>query len=79
MKPKLAHPRWLEWLVAFLNGQYWTRCPICGQMFGAHERADEPLMKTLYNGVHVCVECGDEAKRRNEEFFSKPRNRMVWH
>ena len=31
-------PRWLHRLYAGLAGAFWMPCPVCGRMFGGHER-----------------------------------------
>lgn len=35
--------RWPNHLYANLLGYYWGACPLCGQMYGGHEIADQGL------------------------------------
>lgn len=30
-------PRWMHHLYAWLDGYFWTSCPLCGRAFGGHE------------------------------------------
>ena len=57
--------RWLHRLYARLRGYFWLPCPICGQMFGGHERGCGDLMTSWTDGVCVCPRCAAEAERRN--------------
>lgn len=62
--------RLLHFLYAFVCGYWWLPCPICGRGFGAHESADESLMRPGTNfgaGESVCrlAECVAEARKRN--------------
>jgi hypothetical protein len=41
--------RILNKLYANIFGYFWTRCPICGQMFGGHEWKKPPHGK--YNAI----------------------------
>jgi hypothetical protein len=43
LDPLVRRFRWLNWLYANLLGYYWAACPICGQMYGGHEIADQGL------------------------------------
>ena len=64
-------PRWMHHLYAFVFGYFWEPCPICGEMFGGHEwHQGNDLMTSLYDGVGVCPNCGNEARRRNAEFIA---------
>lgn len=38
-RPAMRRPRWVNRLYANLLGYFWLPCPICGQMFGGHERS----------------------------------------
>jgi C4-type Zn-finger protein len=31
-------PRWMHKAYAFAFGYFWLPCPVCGRMFGGHER-----------------------------------------
>ena len=77
---KLRNPRFIQKLYAKFAGYFWLPCPICRRMFGGHEIAEATLIKgypgtktrKLYTmGQAVCVECNDEAMRRNKLFFEK--------
>jgi len=49
-----------------MGGYYWLPCPLCGEMFGGHEKHG-----VLYYGVGggetVCIDCADKAKDINRE------------
>jgi hypothetical protein len=51
-------------LYAKLRGYFWLPCPICGQMFGGHEKGGD-LMTSWEDGLMVCPRCVDEAALRN--------------
>jgi len=72
-RDKMKLPRWMHYLYAFFNGYYWSRCPICGQMYGGHESADIDLMTSFTSGICVCSRCAAEAIRRNEEYIKAER------
>lgn len=61
-------PRWFNCLYASLLAYFWLPCPLCNKNFGGHEWFNG---NSLYlgngNGVGICSNCRDEAKRRNEE------------
>lgn len=67
--------RRLNHLYAQLTGYFWLPCPICGEMFGGHECGTQSLLKDWYMGDVVCNRpaCNEEAKRRNQQLFSRLR------
>ena len=60
--------RWLNKVYAHLMGHFWLPCPICGQMFGGHEWGGS-LKITERKGEGVCLDCKEEADRRNMENY----------
>jgi hypothetical protein len=40
----LKRRRWNEFRAA-LGGRFWLPCPVCGQMFGGHEKGGGSLLK----------------------------------
>lgn len=46
--------RSLNRLYAYINGYFWTRCPICGIMFGGHEVGDAAVMTSPSYGKCAC-------------------------
>ena len=62
--------RFLNMLYAHLNGFFWLACPICGNMFGGHECADESLLDTPSTGRGVCKDCEIEAHKKNKILLS---------
>jgi hypothetical protein len=67
MGKRLRKPRFIQQAYAYVFGYFWLPCPICRRMFGGHEIAEgEILMDSWNGGSSVCVECGDEARKRSE-------------
>ena len=60
--------RLLNKVYARLRGHFWLPCPICGQMFGGHEWGGSLKISTR-KGAAVCLDCKEEADRRNRENF----------
>ena len=60
--------RLLNKVYARLMGHFWLPCPICGQMFGGHEWGGSLKISTR-KGAAVCLDCKEEADRRNRENF----------
>ena len=61
---KRKQPRSLQKLRAAVGGYFWLPCPICSENFGGHEWAGT-LQLSAHKGCGVCINCVDEAKRRN--------------
>ena len=38
-------------------GHFWLPCPVCGQMFGGHERGGGILWQTEHSGTMTCPNC----------------------
>lgn len=53
--------RLLNQIYAFLKGYWWLPCSLCGDYYGAHERAKAPLMESPCSGISVCKDCATEA------------------
>ena len=60
--------RLLNKVYARLTGRFWLPCPICGQMFGGHEWGGSLKISTRRR-EGVCLDCKEEADRRNKENF----------
>ncbi len=56
--------RFLHKVYAHVNGYFWLPCPICGRMFGGHEKKGD-LMIDWSRGKAVCSNCIDRANERN--------------
>ena len=69
MEDKRKKPRWLQKLYADFRGYFWLPCVICGKPFGGHETSNTSLYHSWNDGQSICVNCEDEAKKRNKEFF----------
>lgn len=66
MTDRRRRPRWFQRIRAKRLGKFWLPCPICNEMFGGHEVGGH-LAIDLYRGKLVCLNCGEEAERRNTE------------
>ena len=60
--------RILNRIYAYAFGFFWSPCPICGELFGGHEwDYGNSLLITQFSGTAVCRNCGDIARKRNED------------
>lgn len=57
---------------AHVGGYFWMPCPLCGRMFGGHEKGGT-LMRDMCSGQMTCAnsDCMVEAERRNKTIFPR--------
>lgn len=60
--------RVLQRLRALTGGYFWLPCPICGEMFGGHEKHGI-LMTSCEGGQLTCIKCAPEAARRTKQLY----------
>jgi hypothetical protein len=61
---------WFEKLKANMGGYFWLPCPMCGKMFGGHEKGTDMYDPVdLFRGRMTCAD--PECKKRVEE-YNKP-------
>lgn len=53
---------------AHFFGYFWIPCSICKEYFGGHE-LHEVLHTSWNSGNCVCINCKEEAIKRNKQFF----------
>ena len=66
-------PRWCHKIYANLLGYFWSPCPICGRMYGGHEEHGS-LMIDWGSGRCTCINCAEEADKRNQKVYDDMRN-----
>ena len=69
MKDLRKKPKWLECIKAYLGGYFWLPCCICGEKYGGHEKGGS-LYLGNGEGQGVCINCADEAEKRNKKIFA---------
>jgi hypothetical protein len=60
-----AAPRSRDWHrdYAEANNYFWLPCPLCGEMFGGHEKGAGMLYRGSGRGVGTCAGCADKARQ----------------
>jgi hypothetical protein len=62
--------RILHRLYAFTTAHFWLPCPLCGRMFGGHEKGNGHYQTSAYGGMSVCSNCAEEAENLNRLLWS---------
>jgi hypothetical protein len=64
-------PRIIHRLYAAVACYFWVPCPICGRMFGGHEKPSGGLYLGGRKGKTVCSNCIDRAENLNRNYQSQ--------
>ena len=75
--------RFLNKLYANLFGYFWLPCPICGRMFGGHEKHGDPSLLLEVDGNFcrskcICKHCGKKAEELNRKFINNLPVKPEW-
>ena len=64
-------PRWLHRLYSELLGYFWLPCPLCGEMFGGHERFHHYYCPSCNSMLACCKGCRRRSIQLNEYHFAQ--------